>query len=146
MMPVIVLTPPRWSRSPLQVFLLCLCVITGILITANISRNPVTREMGEPWATVWGLSLCVGASVALTGSFWKNKITGMLIERSGILLLGAVSLIWPILVIYVTGFNGLFSSVATLFFSISCFFQVRYINKHINLILEAINHGGHVIE
>lgn len=145
-MPVIVITPPRWSRSPLQTFLLGLCAVTGILIAADISRNRITKEMGEPWATIWGLSLFVGAMIAIAGTVWRNKITGMLIERSGIMLLGLASLIWPISIIWVTGIDALYSAVVTLIFSVSCFFQVRYINKHINLILEAINNGGHVIE
>jgi len=145
-MPVIIVSPVRWSRSPLQTFLLALCLVSGILIATGVSRNPVTKEMGEPWATIWGFSLCVGAAVALIGAFWKNRITGMLIERSGILLLGLASLLWPILVTSNVGLDGLYSSTITLIFSIACFFQVRYINKHINLILEAIKHGGQVLE
>lgn len=145
-MPVIIVAPVRWSRSPLQIFLLSLVLVTGLLIAFGISRNAVTKDMGEPWATAWGIFLSIGAVVSLIGAFWKNKITGMLIERSGILLLGLTSVIWPVATVAVTGLNGLYSSTITMIFAGSCFFQVKYINEHINLILQAINDGGHVLE
>jgi hypothetical protein len=63
----------------------------------------------------------------------------MLIERSGIFLLGGISAIWPILVIARIGWErSPFSIIATFIFSVTCFLQVQYINRHIQLILEAI--------
>jgi hypothetical protein len=95
--------------------------------------------MGEPWASLWGGGLTLGAFVTLVGSYWPNKITGMLIERSGIFLLGGISLIWPVLILGLIGFRSPFTVVATFIFAGTCFLQVRYINKHIALILEAIS-------
>jgi len=137
--PVIVVAPLRWSRSPLQSFFLLLLAVTGLLITLNISRNAVTVEMGEPWASFWGTSIFLGSSVAVIGSYWKDKISGMLIERSGILLLGGASVIWPAALVLSVGWEKSgFSAVITFIFAMFCFLQVRYINKHIQLILEAI--------
>lgn len=139
-MPVIVVEPLRWSRSPLQTFFLFLIAITGLLTIFGLSENAVITEMGEPWASFWGAGLTVGATITVAGSYWPDKITGMLIERSGIFLLGGISVIWPILIVSMVGWNrSPFTVVSTVIFSATCFLQVRYINKHIKLIMEAIN-------
>lgn len=97
--------------------------------------------MHEPWVTMWGSFLVVGSLIALSGIVWKNKITGMLIERSGIVLLGGASFVWPWLVIKEVGVPGLVTAAFTLGFSVACIWQVLYINHHMNLILDAIKHS-----
>jgi hypothetical protein len=138
-MPVIVVEPLRWSRSPLQTFFLVLIAVTGLLTIFNQSDNQVIIEMGEPWASLWGFGLIMGSAVTLTGSFWRDKVTGMLIERSGVLLLGGISAIWPILIVKVIGWDrSPFTVVSVAIFSATCLLQFRYINKHIKLIIEAV--------
>lgn len=138
-MPVIIVAPLKWTRSPLQIFLLILCVFSGLLIMTNHSESQVIHSMGEPWSTLWGAFLLLGSLIALLGIYWKNQITGMLIERSGIVLLGGASLIWPILVLSKIGWAGIIAAIFTLGFSAACVWQVAYINHHMNLILHAIN-------
>lgn len=138
-MPVIVVEPLRWSRSPIYIFFLLLIGITGIITVAGLSDNMVTKDMGSPYYQFWGSFLVTGSSVAIFGSYWRNKINGMLIERSGIFLLGGASLVWGILIILLIGFlRSPFTLVSVFVFSLACFLQVRYINKHIKLITEAI--------
>lgn len=138
-MPVIIVEPLRWSRSPIYTFFLGLIIITGILTIFGLSNNAVVNEMGKPWYQIWGIFLCIGAGIAVAGSYWRNKVNGMLIERSGIFLLGGASAIWPILIVSMIGFlRSPYTVVSTLIFSATCFLQVRYINKHILLITEAI--------
>ena len=139
MMPVIVVTPLKWSRSPLQTFLLLLSAVAGLSILLNLSRNGITRQMGEPYASLWGAALFLGATIAIIGTYWKNRITGMLIERAGIFLLGGAALIWALLVLFYVGWDTAASSSAiTGLFSVMCFRQVRYINYHISLIIQAL--------
>lgn len=139
-MPIVVIAPLRWSRSPLQTFLLILCTITGLVIVLGESDNRIIHDMGEPWASLWGLALMLGSAVTLTGSFWRNRINGMLIERSGIVLLGLASFVWPILVLLEVGLAGAWTAFATIAFSVTCLFQVRYINKHFKMIIDAMEH------
>lgn len=146
-MPVIIVEPLRWSRSPIYTFFLFLIAVTGILTLIGASENAITREMGNPWASLWGLGLLIGSIVSIVGAYWPNKITGMLIERSGIVLLGGISAIWPILIIWLIGFfRSPFTVVSVTIFSITCFLQVRYINNHIKLIMEAISESRHQSE
>lgn len=145
-MPTVIITPIRWSRSPLQSFFLLLLGITGILIVFGISDNRIIDEMGEPWSTIWGSSLALGASISLLGAFWKNKVSGMLIERAGIFLLGCAGLYWAFMVVKITHWNSALTVVFTAMFSVACFMQVRYINKHIDLILGALAEGGQLSE
>lgn len=145
-MPTVIITPIRWSRSPIQSFFLFLLMVSGILIALNLSRNAITRDMGEPWASIWGGILAVGSAVALVGAYWPLKTTGMLIERSGVLLLGGGSLYWAFMIFKRNEFDSLFTELIVILFAIACFVQVRYINKHMNLILEAISKGGRISE
>lgn len=138
-MPIIVVEPLRWSRSPIQSYFLVIIALTGLLIILNLSDDAITKNMGEPWASIWGIALMLGSLVALLGSYYPNKLTGMFIERSGILLLGGASAIWPIAIVVRLGFfRSPFTVIITAIFAATCFLQVRYINKHIKLIIAAI--------
>lgn len=137
-MPTIIVTPLKWARSSLQSYFLGLIVVTGVLIATGISRNPAIAEMGEPYATIWGICLSVGAATALIGGYWREQLTGMLIERSGILLLGGSAALWAILVALKTHANSPATVLFTSAFAFACFRHVRYINQHMNLILKAV--------
>lgn len=138
-MPVILVAPIKWSRSPLQIFLLVLCILSGLVIVMDRSDSKVIQEMGEPWASLWGVCLVAGSIIAIVGAFWKNKITGMLIERSGTVLLGGASFLWPILAVKIVGLDAAYPAAVTLMFSFACVWQVVYINHHMSLILNAID-------
>lgn len=141
-MPVILITPIRWSRSPIQAFFLFLLAVAGILVVLGLSENILVRQIGPPWSGIWGAASTIGSTIALIGAYWKNQVTGMIIERAGISLLGLAALYWLATVFVFTKADGLYTEIMTALFILICYLQVRYINIHINLILDAINHGG----
>ena len=138
-MPVVIVTPMKWSRSPLQLFLLLLILTAGLTILFGQSQNKVIIEMGSLWSSIWGGTLVISSIVCLAGSYWKDRISGMFIERSGTILLGGSSFLWPILVLINVGIDGAYTAVSTFIFSAFCFWHVVYINRHIHLILNAID-------
>jgi len=94
--------------------------------------------MGEPWATIWGVCLALGSLTSIIGSYWKDQIDGMLIERSGVFLLGCTAAVYAVLILLFTNFSGYLSSIIYLLFSVACWKQVRYINQHMGLIITAL--------
>lgn len=138
-MPMVVLLP-RTGRSPFQIYLISLVLIGGIGIITNTSQNTVTQAMGEPYATIWGIFLTLGGLLILLGVYWpREAITGLIIERSGLVLLGGACFIWSILLIWRIHTNGLFSALLTFGLSLACLAQWRWINKSINEVIKAID-------
>lgn len=140
-MPTVIISPVKWSRSPLLTFLMCTITLSGILIAFNIQRTAVVKDMQEPWATIWGIALTIGSATSVVGAYWKDQVDGMLIERTGVFLLGGSATIYSILILLFTDFKNPLSSIVYMLFAVACYRQVRYINKHIELIIEALSKG-----
>jgi hypothetical protein len=137
-MPTVIISPIKWSRSPLLSFLLVLISFSGVLIALNVQRTAVVKDMEEPWATIWGIALALGSATSVIGTYWRDQIDGMLIERSGAFLLGASAGLYSFLILLFTDFKQPLSSIVYLLFSVACFRQVKYINEHLGLIIEAL--------
>lgn len=139
MMPVVVIFP-RTNRSPFQLYLLGLITVSGLALVSGISTNPVTKAMGNPYNVIWGTFLFVGGFLCLLGIYWpKNPLTGMLIERSGLVALGGASLIWSILVMWRVQLTGLFSALLTFALFLACVAQWLWINKNVGKVIKAID-------
>ena len=136
-MPLVVVNTPR--KSPFQVYLLALITLSGIPIAIGLSDNAITREMGEPYSTIWGFFLFIGGLLGIVGLYWpKDLFTGILIERSSLVALGGSSLIWAVLVVWRVQLNGLFSASLTFGLFLACLAQFRYLNRQVNKVMKAV--------
>lgn len=141
MMPMVVIFP-RTTRSPFQIYLVALVILGGFGIITGVNRNMIINAMGEPYATYWGLFLTVGGLLILMGIYWpRDKFTGMLVERTGLVALGGASAIWSVLVIWKTQTNGLFSALLTLGLFLACLRQWRWIDKNVHKVIKAVDDG-----
>ena len=135
-MPVIIFS--RNNRSPFQLYLLGLITVSGLAIITGISNSTITKAMGSPYSVIWGLFLFVGGFLCLLGIYWpRQPLTGMLIERSGLVALGGACLIWSILVYWKVHTAGLFSSLLTFALFLACLAQWRWINKNVGKVIKA---------
>ena len=131
---------PRTNRSPFQLYLLALITLSGIAILTGLSNSPITQAMGSPEKYIWGSFLFVGGFFCLLGIYWpKDPITGMLIERTGLVALGGACLIWSVLVLWRVQWTGLFSATLTFALFLACLAQWRWINKDVNKVMRAID-------
>lgn len=138
-MPTVVIIP-KTDRSPWQLYLLIMITASGAALMLDISQNAVTDAMGHPYTSVWGFFLTIGGFLSLLGIYWpKDPITGMLIERTGLVALGGASLIWSVLVIWRVHLNGLFSATLTLGLFLASCAQWFWINKNVNKVIKAID-------
>ena len=138
-MPMVVLLP-RTGRSPFQLYLILLVTVAGIPLMLGASTNNITDAMGHPESNIWGGALLLGGLLILVGVYWpKNLITGMLIERTGLVGLGGACLIWSVLVVWRVHSNGLWSAALTFGLFVACLAQWRWINKRVNRVIKAIN-------
>lgn len=131
---------PKTARSPFQIYLLGLIALSGVAIISGISHNMILEAMGKPYSSVWGFFLTVGSIFIFLGIYWpKDPVTGLIIERSGLVALGGSSLIWSVMVIWKTNTSGLFSSVLTFGLFLACFFQWKWVNHHVNRVIKVLN-------
>ena len=137
-MPTVVILP-RKNRSPFQLYLIGLITISGIGLMMGLSDNPINKAMG-PYSIAWGGFLFIGGFFNLLGIYWpKNPVTGMLIERSGLVALGGASLLWSVLIVWKVQLTGLFSATLTFALFLACLAQWRWINKNVSEIMKVIN-------
>lgn len=140
-MTVVIITPQ--NRSPWQLYLLILITISGLAFLFDLSQNPITEAMGQPYTHIWGFFLSVGGFLSLLGIHWpiksKTPVTGMLIERTGLVALGGASLIWSVLVIWRVHMSGVFSATLTFGLFLASLAQWFWLNKNINRVIKAID-------
>jgi hypothetical protein len=131
---------PRTGRSPFQLYLMGLLTLSGLAMMSGISHSPITDAMGKTSTYVWGAFLFLGGFSSLLGVYWpRNPVTGMLIERTGVVALGGSSFIWSVLVVWRVHLDGLFSSALTFALFLACLAQWRWINKNVNIVMKAIH-------
>lgn len=136
MMPTIVIEKNRGGRLPFQIYLLVLVTLAGIPMIFGVSTSAIIEQMGKPESNIWGAFLFIGGASNLIGLYWpKNTITGMFIERSGLIALGGAALIWSVLVVWRLHLAGAFSATLTFGLFLACLAQYKFVNKQIKSII-----------
>src|SRR5256885_4456397 len=67
------------DRHPLVVYLLALCVLSGV--ASLLSPSPNAPHVPVWVNRAWYLLLVAGGLTALTGAFWRDALTGVLVVR-----------------------------------------------------------------
>lgn len=132
---------PQTGRSPFQIYLISLITVSGLALATGISSNMITEKMGTPYTQIWGAFLAIGGLLTLIGVYWPREetITGLLIERTGLVALGGASFIWSVLVVWRVHMSGVFSASLTFGLFLACFRQWRWVNKNVNKVIRAIH-------
>lgn len=78
---------PAVGRNPLEIYLLALCVISG---AANLiaPAAPLPAHIPAVVAYAWYWLLIAGGGVALAGAWWRDPLTGALVNRAGLVMIG----------------------------------------------------------
>lgn len=93
--------PLRAGRHPFQIYMLGLCVVSGLPYLAGYATAEAVEKQLPVWlALSWGILLLVGASLALLGSYWPRSIADALtMERVGLALTGGAALVYTLCVL-----------------------------------------------
>lgn len=119
------------DRHPLVVFLLAWAAFVGFGgAAALLLAHPRPPGWLLPWwlDLVWYVLLGGGAVAVLTGTFWRDAITGVLVARGGYWPLGAGGLIYALL-LAVTGRTR--EAVIIGGFSVACVIRAVMIHKDV---------------
>lgn len=125
------------GKSPDEVFLMSLCLVTSIPILLGIAPPPgsIEANMHRPLVVGWSLALALGASVILASFLIKDRVTGMIVEQFGAVCLGSAAAVYGV-VIFVTSHDdgGAVPSAIIIGFAAARFLQVRAYQKTLNKI------------
>jgi len=133
------LAPPPPARHPDAVFLLSLCLFSGVLQLSPAARSSSISDLLPFWLTAaWGVLLVVGATVTLTGVFWRNRVTGLLLEAAGRVMFAPAALIYGGAVIAAAGWSGVLAAAPFFGFAASSGWRIRQILTAIREVREVL--------
>jgi hypothetical protein len=136
---------PRLQTDPRAVFILTLCVVTGLpLIFAHVTPGSF-QELLPFWVIrLWGISLVVGCLVTLLGMGFREKLWGLLTEQVGSIAVGSVSLFYATAVLIVAGRTGITAAGFVVGWALSCFYRYWQLEHLIRL--ESVKRGVKIVE
>lgn len=86
------------GRNEFEVFIVFMCLLTGFS-QVFLAEAPSNISQTSPvFQTVWSWTLLIGSAVALLGIFWREAYVALVLEMSGLLALGGVTLVYSFIV------------------------------------------------
>ena len=119
----------RYPADPRAVFILALSVFSGATALA-LKAAPESLEAILPhWGVVvWGVLLALGSLISLVGMAFQT-MNGIILEQVGSVMVGATTVFYSTLAIYVVGPSAIQTIGIILAWGLACF--VRWIQLQI---------------
>ena len=136
--------PLRAGKHPFQIYLLTLCVITGLPVVLGIATPASIEESLPEWLVfLWSLCLLIGSAVALIGVYWPRSLaTALTTERIGLALVGTAALVYGPFVWFRLGLDGLLAGAIIMAFGGSCIKRARDLGYIIQTATHTARNGG----
>ena len=126
----------RVGRNPLAVYLLGLCIVAGLsflagLIAGGEELKPVERLMPHGLVVGWYLLLFGGGLVSVIGIALRDVVVSLLVERAGLIGLGAASFVYSIALSLV---RDVATAATVLAFSLACVARLWQIRRKLHML------------
>lgn len=131
-------------RHPFEVAMLVAAAVVGFSRVLAPASGSLEKTLPPILVTSWYVLLAFGSVVGLTGICWRNAITGLLIERSGLFFLCSAGLVYSIALITAGGFRAVAAASFVLGFGLASAFRAVDIgrmltrNRALDLAREAV--------
>jgi hypothetical protein len=135
--------PLHAGRHPSQVFLLLLCVVSGIPKLFGVTTAGSVEASLPGWlAVAWGGVLFGGSAAALVGSYWRGElVTALTVERAGLALVGAAAVMFAIVVVFAGGWQRLLQAVIIAGFGGTCLRRAFDIGQVMKTAIRIVKNG-----
>jgi len=118
------------DRNPLEIFLLALCVVSGISNLVTLITTGATPDNPSPLVGgVFYVMLVAGGIGGIAGAYWKDALTGVLIVRAAMMPVAASSMSYALSIEHRTG-NWLSAGIVAAF-ALTCAWRAWQITKHV---------------
>lgn len=121
-------------QQPFEVFLLFLSVLTGAAFLSGV-RPPTSLEHSlDHWVVqMWFSVLVLSGVIGLCGCFWPgNIVTGLLLERSAMLLAVAAGLIYAMGLLASAGWGAVGTAASVIAYILACLVRIGGITATLN--------------
>jgi hypothetical protein len=95
--------PP--SRHPFQLWVLVALLISGLANFLTPGSEVLQEGLNPLMHKTWALTLTVSALMALASAWWRDRITGLLLERTGLLAMGVSCPLYALIVYLQSGLS-----------------------------------------
>lgn len=117
------------DRNPLELFLLGLCVFSGVVNGIRLFATGQTLDQTPLWlAWSWYVLLIVGGLAGIVGAYWKDAITGVLIVRAAMWPVAAGAFMYAIVL---PGRVGVQTAALVAAFGACCAWRAVQITRHV---------------
>lgn len=132
--------PP--SRHPFQMWMFLASVFSGAQALIRNDAAPATLEGLIPTWTVlvWAALLVVAGAVGVPAGFWKDRITGLLMERIALAALCAAVVVYGLVLIDVAGKPGTVSACFQMSVGIAAVWRIRHVNRELKILKTWLQH------
>jgi hypothetical protein len=135
---------PRLAADPRAVFILTLCIVTGLpLILGQIQPGSFQELIPNIIIRLWGLSLVLGCIITLLGMSKNDKLWGVLTEQIGSVAVASTSLFYATAVLIVAGKDGITAAGFIIGWALSCFYRYWQLEHIVRV--EALKRAAKII-
>lgn len=119
------------GRDPHEVFLAGICIPTGLAILVT-GLEPASLEASMPpfLVPIWTLGLLLGGLLVVGSAVWRDRWTGLLIERVGLYMLTLAAIAYTAGVISAGGFNATYVAALNAAFAAANVARWRQITRY----------------
>ena len=123
------------SRHPFQFWALAASMFAGLSTVLQIGE-PGTLVALLPKHTViaWGATVMVGGALGVVASWWKDRITGLLLERIALAGIGGGTFIYGGVLIYVASSAATTAALYCLATAIASAWRIRHVNRELGVL------------
>lgn len=125
--------PP--SRHPFQFWVLLACALNGAVVAFHVGPPRTLEDLLPTYAvTTWGWMLMLCGLIGLAAIWWRDRITGLLMERIALGGIAGITAVYSTAIVLVAGAPGYVS--ATFLFSISLagVWRIVHINRELKVL------------
>ncbi len=128
--------PP--SRHPFQFWVLVACLITGWVVLLRDPDTEFSKTVPPLITYTWGLLLILSSTIALVSSWWDDRITGLLLERSSLIGLGIALFTYGSFILYTFGDLGAQGGLLTVLLAFACGWRCRHITRELRILVRLV--------
>lgn len=122
--------PP--SRHPFQFWALAACVLSGLQVGFGIGRPTTLEEiLPDYMVALWGWTLMIGGFLGLVAGWWRDRITGLLLERIALTTIALITLIYGVVVAKQAGGPAVVTSSFLISISVSAGWRIVHVNREL---------------